>query len=214
MAASTGLSEDTPDAHAILKAVRINEAAQNQSLRGALRTAGKSIPFRLVSAGATIRYEFSDPAQTIQLRLEEKDARLEEITGGKTEKVSPRRYDDRVRGTDISYDGALDRKALWGLLGGATATLLPVRWDEPFGMVALESLAVGTPLVAYARGGLVDVVRDGRSGVLVAPDDEKAFADGVRRSRDLHREDCRADASRYDLARMLDAHEALYRRLS
>ena len=131
-------------------------------------------------------------------------------------------YDDRYfttevepqLGPDVAYVGALDRTALWALLGAASATLLPVRWDEPFGMVALESLAVGTPVVAYARGGLVDVVRDGRSGVLVAPDDEKAFADGVRRSRDLHREDCRANAARYDLARMLDAHEALYRRLS
>src|SRR5205814_6027850 len=103
---------------------------------------------------------------------------------------------------------------LWRLLGSATATLLPVRWDEPFGMVALESLSAGTPVVAYARGGLTEVVHDGRSGVLVDPDDEAAFADGVRRSRDLRRTDCRADAARYDLARMLDAHEALYRRLS
>jgi len=117
-------------------------------------------------------------------------------------------------GPDVTYLGALDRSALWAMVGGASATLLPVRWDEPFGMVALESLAVGTPVAAYARGGLTEVVCDGRSGALVAPDDEPAFIDGVRRAIGVRRDDCRGDAARYDLARMLDAHEALYRRIS
>jgi hypothetical protein len=96
--------QDAPDAHAILKTVRLAQSAQNNVLTGAIRTAGKSLPFRLVSASGTIRYEFTDPAQVIQLRLGEKEARLEEITGGKTQKVAPRRFDDRVRDTDISYE--------------------------------------------------------------------------------------------------------------
>ena len=115
---------------------------------------------------------------------------------------------------DAIYEGALDREALWRFLGAATLTLLPVRWDEPFGMVALESLAAATPVVAYARGGLTELVRDGRSGALVPPGNEHAFAAAVRRALGLRRDDCRADAARYDLARTLDAHEALYRRLS
>jgi hypothetical protein len=95
---------DEPDASEILKTVRLAQSAQNSSLTGAIRTAGRSLPFRLVSASGTIRYEFTDPAQVIQLRLSEKDARLEEISGGKAEKVSPRRFDDRVRDTDLSYE--------------------------------------------------------------------------------------------------------------
>jgi hypothetical protein len=102
--ATAARAEDEPDPHAILKTVRLAQSSQNNALSGAIRTGGKSLPFRLVSSSGTIRYEFTDPAQVIQLRLGEKDARLEEITGGKAEKVSPRRFDDRVRDTDISYE--------------------------------------------------------------------------------------------------------------
>ena len=97
-------AQDEPDAHAILKTVRLAQSAQNQMLTGAIRTGGKSLPFRLASSAGTIRYEFAEPAQVIQLRLGDKDARLEEISGGKAQKVSPKRFDDRVRDTDISYE--------------------------------------------------------------------------------------------------------------
>jgi glycosyltransferase involved in cell wall biosynthesis len=113
-------------------------------------------------------------------------------------------------GEEIEYVGALDRVALWRLLGSARATLLPVRWNEPFGLVALESLATGTPVIAYARGGLREIVVDARSGYLVAPDEEDALALAARRIDDLDRAACRADASRYGLPAMLDAHERLY----
>lgn len=117
-------------------------------------------------------------------------------------------------GGDIAYAGPLERTALWRLLGGAAATLLPIRWDEPFGMVALESIACGTPVVAYRRGGLADLVVEGTSGCLVPPDDEDAFGRAVDAARRLSRSACRSEASRFDLARMLDAHESLYRRLA
>jgi UDP-glucose:tetrahydrobiopterin glucosyltransferase len=116
-------------------------------------------------------------------------------------------------GPAAEYDGALDRPALWRMLGGASATLLPIRWDEPFGLVALESLATGTPVVAYARGGLREIVVDGRSGVLAPPDDERALIEGVRAAMGSSRAACRADARRHDLPRMVDAHERLYRRV-
>jgi hypothetical protein len=97
-------AEDAPDPHAILKTVRIAQSSQNQALKGEIRTGGKSLPFRLVCAGGVIRYEFTNPTQVLQVRLGDKDTRLEEITEGKTAKVSPRRFDDRVRDTDISYE--------------------------------------------------------------------------------------------------------------
>jgi hypothetical protein len=97
-------ADETPDAHAILKTVRIAESAQNRTLSGDIRKAGKTLPFRLVSSGNTLRYEFTDPPQVIQLRLGDNNVRLEEILDGKTQKVSPRRFDDRVRDTDISYE--------------------------------------------------------------------------------------------------------------
>lgn len=97
-------AEDAPDPHAILKTVRIAQAQQNRALNGSIRNGGKTLPFRLVCAGNIIRYEFTNPPQVLQLRMGDKDARLEEIVDGKTAKVSPRRFDDRVRDTDISYE--------------------------------------------------------------------------------------------------------------
>jgi len=97
-------AEDELDPQEILRLVRRNQAAQHQTLSGAIRNAGKSLPFRLVSAGDTVRYEFTAPAQVIQLRLGAKDVRLEEIANGQTQKVTPRRFDARVRDTDISYE--------------------------------------------------------------------------------------------------------------
>ena len=131
------------------------------------------------------------------------------------------RYDERyfrmeiqpLLGGGVTYDGALDRTALWRMLGGASATVLPVRWDEPFGMVALESIACGTPVAAFRRGGLVEIVADGRSGCLAPAGDEEALARAIGTARGLDRAACRADASRHEVGRMLDAHEDLYRRV-
>lgn len=106
LALFTGLlrAEDAPDPHAILKTVRVAQSTQNRALSGAIRNAGKSLPFRLICAGGTIRYEFTNPPQVLQVKLGEKEARLEEIVDGKTSKVAQRRFDDRVRDTDISYE--------------------------------------------------------------------------------------------------------------
>jgi hypothetical protein len=97
-------SQEAPDARQILNSVRINQAAQNRALRGSLRTGGRTIPFRLVSSTGSIRYEFTDPPLTLQLRLGPKDSRLEEVTKGSVEKVTPARYDTRVRDTGITYE--------------------------------------------------------------------------------------------------------------
>lgn len=126
-------------------------------------------------------------------------------------------FESEVRprlGQDIEYVGPLDRIAVQVLLGAARATLMPVGWDEPFGLVALESLATGTPVVAYARGGLTEILVDRRSGRLVAAGDEAAFIAAVADVGRLRRRDCRADAMRFDRSRMLDAHELLYRSVS
>jgi hypothetical protein len=97
-------ADDEPDARDILKTVRVAQSAQNNSLNGAIRTGGKSLPFRLTSSQGTIRYQFTNPEQVIQLRLGDSGARLEEITDGKAQKVSPRQFTEQVRDTDISYE--------------------------------------------------------------------------------------------------------------
>ena len=102
-----------PDPHEILRTVRAAQASQNQTMTGRIRTGGKSIPFQLVLAGKTARYEFSDPPQTLILRLQDRDARLEEVTGGSLKAVTPARYDAQVRHTDISYEDLALKFLYW-----------------------------------------------------------------------------------------------------
>jgi glycosyltransferase involved in cell wall biosynthesis len=104
------------------------------------------------------------------------------------------------------YFGARSREELHRILAGAAATLMPVRLDEAFGIVALESLAAGTPVVAFARGGLPELV-DHSCGVLVESADDEGFADAIRRAVGIDRRACRTRAEQFSLTRMLDAYE-------
>ena len=97
----------------------------------------------------------------------------------------------------------------------ASVVLCPARWEEPFGMVAAEAQAAGTPVVAFRRGGLGEVIADGLTGYLVPPDDIAAAAQAVAKVRCIARAECRRHAERWlDLESCLDAHEALYRRVA
>jgi hypothetical protein len=106
-------AEPVPDAREILRTVRLAQTSQHQTLRGRLRTAGKVSPFRLVIEGPIIRYEFSDPPQIIQLRLLERDSRLEEVTPGGTQRIAAARFDDTVRGSDITYEDLAMKFLYW-----------------------------------------------------------------------------------------------------
>jgi glycosyltransferase involved in cell wall biosynthesis len=124
------------------------------------------------------------------------------------ERIDPRRAEPGVR-----VHPAVPRPSLWEAMARAAVVLFPARWEEPFGMVAAEAQACGTPVVAFNRGALGEVIASELTGFLVAPDDIDAAADAVRRSTGLSRSECRAHAERnLDLERSLDAHEQLYRR--
>ena len=96
----------------------------------------------------------------------------------------------------------------------AAVVICPARWDEPFGMAAADAQGCGTPVVAFKRGGLAEIIADGVTGSLVAPDDIRAAADSVGNAAQISRTLCRAHAERHlDLEQSLDAHEEFYRRV-
>lgn len=70
----------------------------------------------------------------------------------------------------IQTMGFLERPKLFDVLRGAKALLFPISWEEPFGLVMIEAMACGTPVVAYARGSVPEVVVDGVTGFIVAPE--------------------------------------------
>jgi glycosyltransferase involved in cell wall biosynthesis len=123
------------------------------------------------------------------------------------ERIDPRRADPGV-----AVHPGVPRTVLWEVIARAAVVLCPARWEEPFGMVAAEAQACGTPVVGFRRGALDEVVVDAVTGFLVAPDDIDAAADAVTRTAELSRPACREHAERHlDLELSLDAHEQLYR---
>ena len=126
------------------------------------------------------------------------------------ERIAPRAAEPGV-----TVHPGVPRAALWPAMARAAVVLCPSQWDEPFGMAPAEAQACGTPVVAFRRGGLSEVIIDGVTGFLVAPGDIAAAADAVRRAAGLSRQACRDHAvSDLDLERSLDAHEQLYQRLA
>ena len=120
----------------------------------------------------------------------------------------------RIDGELVSFVGAADAQVRSELLGGAHALLHPIAFDEPFGYSVVEAMACGTPVIAFQRGSMPELIEDGKTGFLV--DDVAGAVAAVERAGDLDRTAIRAQAvSRFGIARMirdyLDAYAAVLR---
>ncbi len=117
-------------------------------------------------------------------------------------------------GANAIHVGHLEHRALARLIGGARASLCSPRWEEPYGLVVAEALSCGTPVAAFRRGGVPELL-DESCGVLAAPDDPDALAAAARTAMTLDRAACRRRAERHcDADVMVDAYEAIYREMT
>jgi glycosyltransferase involved in cell wall biosynthesis len=125
-------------------------------------------------------------------------------------------FEDEIRGLLdhplVEFVGEIDERQKAAFLGRASALLFPIDWPEPFGLVMIEALSCGTPVVAFRRGSVPEVIEDGVTGFLVSSLEEAVAA--TARASSLSRERCRAEFERrFTTARMTQDYLDVYRRL-
>jgi glycosyltransferase involved in cell wall biosynthesis len=113
----------------------------------------------------------------------------------------------------IEFGGEIGEDAKGDFLGGARALLFPIDWPEPFGLVMIESMACGTPVVAFRGGSVGEIVEDGVSGFVV--DGLEAAVEAAGRTHELDRSACRlAFERRFSVQKMADAYLEIYAELA
>ena len=89
------------------------QAEQQIDLHGQLRQEATVVPFQLIEEGPRVRYIFSDPPETLQLQIGENESKLELVTKSGAEKVAPADFDQKVRGTDVTYEDLALKFLYW-----------------------------------------------------------------------------------------------------
>jgi glycosyltransferase involved in cell wall biosynthesis len=113
----------------------------------------------------------------------------------------------------IEFLGELDEPAKSALLRGAAALLFPIDWPEPFGLVMVEAMACGTPVIARSCGSVPELLVPGRTGFVVDTFDE--LVDAVKRVSTIERAACRRHVEqRFTVERMVENYESIYRSLT
>ncbi len=135
---------------------------------------------------------------------------------GKIDIIDRAFYDEilspQIDGEQIQYLGEANHVQKNTLMGGAVATLFPITWREPFGLVMVESMAAGTPVIGMRLGSAPEVIKDGKTGFLCETVDECVAA--LARIAEIDRAVCRQHViETFSVEQMADGYEAVYRQL-
>jgi glycosyltransferase involved in cell wall biosynthesis len=135
----------------------------------------------------------------------------------KVDKADQDYFDERIQpmitSANVEYIGEINDKDKSEFLSGAIALLVPIDWPEPFGLVMIEAMACGTPVIAYNRGSVPEIIDEGVSGFVV--EDEAGAIGAVDRLGNLSREKIRRRfEERFTARRMALDYLSVYRSLS
>lgn len=135
---------------------------------------------------------------------------------GKIDRVDVKYFEQEIKphidGKQIEYLGEANHAQKNALIGGAVATLFPITWREPFGLVMVESMAAGTPVIAMELGSTSEVIVHGKTGFLCHSIEECVTA--LERVAQLDRSACREHVlNHFSVKKMVDGYEAVYEKI-
>ncbi len=135
---------------------------------------------------------------------------------GKVDAVDVKYFEQEIKplidGKQIEYLGEATHEQKCALMGGAAVTLFPITWREPFGLVMIESMATGTPVVAMKMGSTSEVIAHGQTGFLCETVEECIAA--IEPAMQLSRKACREHVLKnFSVERMTDRYEAVYQQI-
>lgn len=130
----------------------------------------------------------------------------------------------------VELTGFVDSQRKYDFLGQALCLLFPIQWEEPFGMAMIEAMACGTPVVAFNRGSVSEIVRDGLTGFIIDQDNEdrpgkgswiikkqgvEGLIEAVNRIGEIKREACRKHVEEnFTIEKMVEGYENVYRKIA
>jgi glycosyltransferase involved in cell wall biosynthesis len=112
----------------------------------------------------------------------------------------------------VEYVGEVNLSQKNKLLKNAFAFLNPIQWEEPFGLVMIEAMACGTPVIAFNRGAVSEIIKDGKTGFIVK--NEKEMVDAIKKIEQIDRKDCRKHIEeKFSTEKMTIEYEKIYEKL-
>jgi glycosyltransferase involved in cell wall biosynthesis len=144
-------------------------------------------------------------------------ARMKLRIAAKVDPVDQQYFDSTIKplldDPNVEFVGEIGYAEKNHFLGNARALLFPIQWPEPFGLVMIEAMACGTPVIAYSNGSAPEIIEDGVTGFLVQ--DQEQAAQAVTRVSSLDRERCRQTfEQRFSARRMCEDYLQVYERLA
>lgn len=125
-------------------------------------------------------------------------------------------WEDKIKpylGDQIHHVGVVSRKELYEYYKNAKATLVPIQWEEPFGLVMAESMATGTPIIAFRRGSVPEIVVDGKNGFVV--DTIEDMVEATKKIDQIDRYACRKHVEEnFGIEKMIDKYEKSFLKIT
>jgi glycosyltransferase involved in cell wall biosynthesis len=152
----------------------------------------------------------------LAIKVAKKSGQKLVIAGGIKQAYQKEYFDNKIKpwidGKKIMYLGEVDFKMKIKLYQRALATLFPIQWDEPFGIVLLESMACGTPVIAFDRAAVREIVKNGKNGFIVPDGNVNKMAARIKDIPKIDRLEVRRwTEKKFSLGRWMDKYEKICR---